>query len=128
MANSLSDGAQATSDAFTSLNNSINAFTATFANFAFEQNKMDNETAILLNAQIDSLKAKIAVYVPIDIFRLKDRLTPTRYDTQLTDLAIGIGATAVASIGAVFLFPEFAPVAIVRLPYPCITLLHSNRN
>jgi hypothetical protein len=72
MATSLSDGAQATSDAFTSLNNSINAFTATFADFAFEQNQHDNDTIILLSAQISSLQGEIAVYVWINVFCFKD--------------------------------------------------------
>lgn len=69
MADSLADAAQATAEAFTSLNNSINAFTATFKTFAVDQNNTDTEKAEQLAGQIAGLQAQIALYVWINILR-----------------------------------------------------------
>ncbi|KAJ7645158.1 hypothetical protein DFH06DRAFT_1212579 [Mycena polygramma] len=95
MADSLGDAAQTTSEAFTALNNSINAFTATFQNFALAQQTADQQMIDQLNGEIKTLQAKIVVY-----------------NTQLTALAAALGVTTLGTLGAVWLFPEFAPFII----------------
>jgi hypothetical protein len=67
MADSLAAAAQATSSAFTTLNNSINAFTETFKSFAVAQKIADQEMIDKLNGDIASLQAQIDVYVWFDV-------------------------------------------------------------
>ncbi|KAJ7311689.1 hypothetical protein DFH08DRAFT_897430 [Mycena albidolilacea] len=96
MADSLGSAAQATADAFTGLNNSIGAFTATFQNFALAQQSADQQSIDQLNSEIKSLQAKIAAY-----------------NVQITALAIALGATALGTAAGVALFPAFAPFIIL---------------
>jgi hypothetical protein len=60
MADALADAAQVTAEAFTALNNSINAFTATFKTFAVAQKIADQNMIDQLNAAISDLQTKIA--------------------------------------------------------------------
>ncbi|KAJ7433886.1 hypothetical protein B0H11DRAFT_566963 [Mycena galericulata] len=95
MAESLGAAAQATSEAFTALNNSINSFTFTFQNFAVKQKAADQQTIDQLNGDIAALQAQISVY-----------------NTELSALAAAIGVTALGTVSGVALFPEFAPFII----------------
>ncbi|KAJ7458874.1 hypothetical protein FB451DRAFT_1406058 [Mycena latifolia] len=95
MADSLGDAAQATSEAFTALNNSINAFTATFQNFAIKQQATDQNMIDQLNGDIARLQAEIA-----------------RYNTDISAIAAAMGVTLFGTLAGVTFFPEYAPFII----------------
>ncbi|KAF7366040.1 hypothetical protein MVEN_00480200 [Mycena venus] len=92
MANDLADAAQATAQAFVTLNNSINAFTATFQTFALQQQASDQNMIEQLNGDIARLKVDIA-----------------RYNTDLAVIAGAMGLTLFGTLGGIVAFPEFAP-------------------
>ena len=115
MADSLAVTAEVTGESFTSLNKSIIAFTATFKTFTAAQKAGDQAMIDQLNGQIADLQGQIDRYVWFHVFVLH-RLTSFSYNAVIVAFGIIIGASPVATIGALSTFPQFAALIVVRLP------------
>ncbi|KAJ7657936.1 hypothetical protein B0H17DRAFT_1213399 [Mycena rosella] len=99
MASSLGDAAQATSQAFTALNDSINAFTSTFQTFALKQQQADQQMITQLTGNIKSLQSQIA-----------------SYNIKIAAVSAALGVTVLGTAAGVTAFPVFAPIiALVGL-------------
>ncbi|KAJ7758698.1 hypothetical protein B0H16DRAFT_1820800 [Mycena metata] len=90
MSTSLADAAQATSQAFTDIINSMNAFTSTFQNFAAKQEDADQKMIAQLKGDIASLQAQIA-----------------SYNTKIAAVSVLLGLTVLGTVEAVSAFPVF---------------------
>ncbi|KAJ6560532.1 hypothetical protein DFH09DRAFT_1161227 [Mycena vulgaris] len=95
MASDLADAAQATSESFTTLNNSINAFTSSFQTFAIQQKAADQNQIDALNGDIARLQAEIATF-----------------NRDISAIAAAMGVTIFGTLAGVTFFPEFAPFII----------------
>ncbi|KAJ7439413.1 hypothetical protein B0H11DRAFT_2355960 [Mycena galericulata] len=88
MAEDLALEAQDTSEAFTGLNNSINAFIFTFRTFAVAKKSGDQAAIDKLNANIATLQAQIK-----------------SYNEDMKSVGIAMGATVLAARAVIWLFP-----------------------
>jgi hypothetical protein len=104
-----------TGESFTSLNKSIIAFTATFKTFAVGQKAGDQAMIDQVNGQIADLQGQINRYIVFHVFVLH-RLTSFSYDAAMVAFGILIGASPVATVGALSAFPQFAALIVVRVP------------
>ncbi|KAJ6529388.1 hypothetical protein B0H19DRAFT_1083131 [Mycena capillaripes] len=92
LADSLGDAAQATSEAFTELINSMNAFTSTFQTFALKQQAADQQMIDQLNSDIASLKAQIA-----------------SFNIKIAVISAALGVTVLGTAAGVTAFPLLSP-------------------
>ncbi|KAJ6575839.1 hypothetical protein B0H10DRAFT_2103818 [Mycena sp. CBHHK59/15] len=100
MATDLENEAQATSQAFSNLNNTIMDFTALFATFADSQDSADHQMIDILNGDIANLQTQIDGY-NTELSRLSKALEITAFATGALALLPGAGLLfVVAGAGA----------------------------